>query len=95
MEAPRDDYTHAERWSVSKQQRNSRRAFRSKRLKGLFLQAVALGWVPEIRGSGHMRLLPPDGSPPLVLSLTARDGYDRGFQNAEAVLKRWQKENPQ
>lgn len=80
---------------MNKHTRNMRRAFRSKRLGALYLQAVALGWTPEIRGSGHMRLLPPDGSPPLVLSLTAKDGYDRGTQNAEAVLKRWQKENQQ
>jgi hypothetical protein len=61
-------------------------------LRDLYDRAVTLGWASSILGNGHVRLLPPGGGKPMVLSTTT-SGKGRALQNSEAILKRWQREN--
>lgn len=59
--------------------------FRSDKTRALFLRACEQGWQPAITGTGHAKLISPDGKA-LVLSLTNTGG--RGFGNAKATAKR-------
>lgn len=56
--------------------------FRSPTLADLFAEAVKAGWRWRY-GSNHVLVYPPDGSPPIALSVTAFDGK----QNQDLVAR--------
>lgn len=59
--------------------------FRSEALKDLFADVKAAGWKWR-RGSKHIVIYPPDGSAPIMLSVTAYDGVMNA--KVEAMLRR-------
>jgi hypothetical protein len=58
--------------------------FRSSHLADLFADVVAADW--RWRRGRHVVIYPPDGSAPVMLSVTAFDG--KATQNLEAMLRR-------
>ena len=70
---------------------NLRRSIRNDRMKQVYDQAIAAGWIARLRGSGHIRMTAPnDKRTFLTISVTASGA--RSALNVEAVLKRWQRE---
>lgn len=65
--------------------RNLVHKFRSEKLAALFVAVDKAGWRWR-KGSSHIVCYPPDGSRPLILSLTAYDGI--ATRSTEAQFRR-------